>query len=219
MNVRVIHHHVRFGLESIACSLHSRHRTLVSVTRHHNMACHQSVWNQMFACHFVLARPCTVMPAGALLLILCLRGVLGGWPGGERARPPERRRAAEADRERYIVTLCPDATSHEAHEQLAAIGLLASRNFSRVLHGFALEGVNDELHEKVRVSRIGDSTCAATALLTAVWRTSPLVPRGVPSLSRHQRPPSLTLCPPPPLVPRPRHGERFVCGVRRRSSP
>ena len=95
-------------------------------------------------------------PAGSLLLLLCLRGMLGWWPGGERARPPERRRAAEADRERYIVTLCPDATSHEAHEQLAAIGLFASRNFSRVLHGFALEGVNDELHEKVRVFRMGD---------------------------------------------------------------
>ena len=97
-------------------------------------------------------------PAGSLLALLCLRGVLGGWPGGERARPPERRRAAEAeaDRERYIVTLCPDATSHEAHEQLAAIGLFASLNFSRVLHGFALEGVNDELHEKVRVFRMGD---------------------------------------------------------------
>ena len=98
---------------------------------------------------------CIFLCCIVLLLILCLRGVLGGWPG-ERARPPERRRAAEADRERYIVTLCPDATSHEAHEQLAAIGLFASRNFSRVLHGFALEGVTDELHEKVRVFRMGD---------------------------------------------------------------
>ena len=106
------------------------------------------------------------MPPPSLLLLLCLHGVLGGWPGGERARPPERRRAAEADRERYIVALCPDATSHEAHEQLAATGLFASRNFSRVLHGFALEGVNDELHEKVLAL---STICAETpgALLTA----------------------------------------------------
>ena len=54
------------------------------------------------------------------------------------------------DRERYIVTICPDFTPREAHEQLAAIGLHASRNYTRPLYGVALEGVNDALRQQVR---------------------------------------------------------------------
>ena len=85
--------------------------------------------------------------AGAVLLLLCLRSVAGGWRGGSSA---PRRRAAEVDHERYIVTICPEFTPHEAHEQLATIGLHASRNYTRLLRGIALEGVNAALHQQVR---------------------------------------------------------------------
>jgi hypothetical protein len=91
--------------------------------------------------------------AAALLLLLAARQVAGGWPDGGSPPEPERRRTT-AEAGRYIVTLCPDATVHEGHEQLAKLGLFASRNFSRVLRGFALEGVTDALRDEVRRSAL-----------------------------------------------------------------
>ena len=91
--------------------------------------------------------------AAALLLLLAARQVAGGWPDGGSPPEPERRRTT-AEAGRYIVTLCPDATVHEGHEQLAKLGLFASRNFSRVLRGFALEGVTDALRDEVRSALI-----------------------------------------------------------------
>ena len=91
------------------------------------------------------------LPPAVVLLILAARQVAGGWPDGSSPPEPERRRAT-AEAGRYIVTLCPDSTVHEGHEQLAKLGLFASRNFSRVLRGFALEGVTDALHDEVRRS-------------------------------------------------------------------
>ena len=89
--------------------------------------------------------------AAALLLLLAVRQVAGGWPGGGSLPESDRLRAT-AEAGRYIVTLCQNATAHEAHEQLATLGLHASRNFSRVLRGFALEGVTDALYDEVRRS-------------------------------------------------------------------